>query len=96
MKSSLRKPLEGSWIKQGASLVADRVELEIERRVRDDLRQVAAASDGWDRLLVDPLDNTYWELTFPKSEMHGGGPKLLAPVSVDCLLYTSPSPRDRG
>ena len=30
-----------------------------------------------------------WDKVFPKSEMVGHG-------KVTCLLYTSPSPRDRG
>ncbi|MEL7344615.1 MAG: Imm27 family immunity protein [Pseudomonadota bacterium] len=83
MTNSPRVPLEGSWIKQGSSVVADHVELEIERRLREELQQVAISDDGWDRLLVDPLDNSYWDLTFPRSEMHGGGPKLLSPVSLE-------------
>ncbi|WP_270729636.1 Imm27 family immunity protein [Shimia sp. Alg240-R146] len=80
MTSSPKKPLAGSWIKQGSSIVADQTELEIERRMREDLQQVSASDDGWELLFVDPLDGTYWELTFPQSSMHGGGPKLLSPV----------------
>ncbi|MEP5760859.1 MAG: Imm27 family immunity protein [Litoreibacter sp.] len=64
-------------------MIPDHIELEIERLMREDLRHVASCDEGWDRLLLDPVDDTYWELTFPRSEIHGGGPKLLSPVSLD-------------
>ena len=83
MTNSSKEPLEGSWIKHGSSVVADRVELEIERRLREELRQVATSDGGWDRLLIYPLDDSYWELTFSQSETHGGGPNLLSPVSLE-------------
>ena len=38
---------------------------------------IDAESGGWDKLYRDPVDGRYWLLTYPHSEMHGGGPPQL-------------------
>ncbi len=40
---------------------------------------IKIASDGidWTVLYQDPEDKRYWELTFPNSELQGGGPPSL-------------------
>ena len=83
MKKSTREPLVGSWIKRGGSVVADGIELEIERILRDELRHIAYSDDGWEQLLLDKVVDEYWELTFPEGELHGGGPRMLSPVTND-------------
>jgi hypothetical protein len=45
------------------------------------LKKVAADASGWYILYQDPKDKRYWELSFPKSEMQGGGPRLLSVLS---------------
>ena len=45
------------------------------------LREIARDSSGWDTLYVDPEDGRFWELTYPNSEMHGGGPPHLKCLS---------------
>jgi immunity protein 27 of polymorphic toxin system len=37
----------------------------------------------WSKLYLDPVDGGYWELTYPQSEMHGGGPPQLVHISAD-------------
>lgn len=39
------------------------------------------AGGGWDTLYRDPEDARYWELTYPESHMHGGGPPRLTYLS---------------
>jgi Immunity protein 27 len=34
-------------------------------------------SGGWETLYRDPSDGRLWERTYPRSEMHGGGPPRL-------------------
>jgi len=34
-------------------------------------------SGGWEKLYKDPADGRYWLLTYPFSEMQGGGPPTL-------------------
>ena len=38
---------------------------------------------GWSALHFDPADGRLWELTFPESRLHGGGPPLLHVVSEE-------------
>jgi len=49
--------------------------------IRNYLRKVATDESGWEVLYVDPEDGRVWELTFPNSEMQGGGPRLLMLIS---------------
>ncbi|MGZ5170952.1 MAG: Imm27 family immunity protein, partial [Burkholderiales bacterium] len=39
------------------------------------------ASGAWLRLYKDPTDGRLWELTYPHSEMHGGGPRILRVIT---------------
>jgi len=42
---------------------------------------------GWEALYIDHNDNRFWELTYPKSEMQGGGPPLLKNIDKN-LAFT--------
>lgn len=84
MDYSARQSLVGSWIVRDGEVFLDEVALEIERRLRDELIKIASSTDGWSSLLIDDSKNEYWELTYPQSEMHGGGPKTLSPISRGC------------
>lgn len=39
--------------------------------------KIGTADDGWSILYQDKEDGRYWELTYPESGMHGGGPPTL-------------------
>jgi hypothetical protein len=41
---------------------------------------------GWEVLYKDPKDNRFWELTYPNSDMQGGGPPLLKNIDKDMVL----------
>ena len=71
--------LIGNWIKNGSAVVGDPTEVRISRLIANDLQKVAVGpeSGGWETLYRDPADGRYWELTYPRGEMHGGGPKRL-------------------
>ena len=62
-----------------ADSVCDRVEWLVKFR----LQRVAADPSGWNTLYRDPRDGRLWELTYPRSEMHGGGPPTLTLVAKD-------------
>jgi hypothetical protein len=50
------------------------------------LQRIAARPDLWTELYRDPADGRFWELSYPDSGLHGGGPPRLAVVdSVDAL-----------
>lgn len=67
----------------GASVVADEVEDEIERRLHSELTLVASSDDGWSRLLICSSTGDCWELTHPNSSWHGGGSKNLAKIAKE-------------
>ena len=75
--------LVGEWVQHQSGVVSDHTCNRIEWLVAQLLERMAADSSGWDTLLRDPRDGRLWERTFPKSEMHGGGPptlRLLSPA----------------
>jgi hypothetical protein len=72
--------LRGSWLMRPAGLVADATCQRIEALLST-LAKLGTSDAGWSALYRDPSDGRLWELTFPQSEMHGGGPPRLAVVS---------------
>ena len=73
--------LVGKWIQTESSLEKDETCLRIERLISDYLIKTANGNSGWEKLYQDPEDNRYWELTYPESEMHGGGAPTLRNLS---------------
>lgn len=53
----------------------------IQQLVSHRLERIGATDGGWSVLYRDPADGRYWELTYPQSEMHGGGPARLTELS---------------
>ena len=71
--------LVGKWIQQGTSVIADEASVRIKALTHSYLVKVAGG--GWETLYQDPNDLRYWELDFPQSELHGGGPPSLRYLS---------------
>jgi hypothetical protein len=69
------------WVQQQGGVVGDHTCKRIEWLVAQRLQRVATDPPGWETLLRDPRDGRLWEHTFPKSEMHGGGPPTLRLIS---------------
>ena len=46
----------------------------IQQLIRDELVKIARDLTGWRVLYRDPKDGRLWQLSYPQSEMHGGGP----------------------
>jgi hypothetical protein len=69
--------LIGTWRRVGNTVEADSTAHRIDRLVKNQLRQLAQDSSGWDVLYQDPNDGRFWELTYPNSDWHGGGPPRL-------------------
>jgi|SRR6266446_5058120 len=74
--------LVGQWRFEGGKVVADATCQRIEQLTREELQEFARDPTGWDVLFKDPNDGRFWELTYPQSEMHGGGPPRLTHVSA--------------
>ena len=75
--------LVGHWVVEDGRVVADETAKRIAVLVRDWLESVSRVDGGWARLLRDPSDGRFWEMTYPMSEMHGGGPPILKVISED-------------
>jgi hypothetical protein len=75
--------LVGRWVDDGNTIVPDEVCKRIDSLVHDYLVKIGSDTSGWSVLFRDPRDNRLWELTYPSSDSHGGGPPLLRSVDSD-------------
>jgi hypothetical protein len=75
--------LAGSWISENGRVRGDDTECRIEWLLAERLERLAMDSSGWEGLYRHGRTGRLWELTYPHSEMHGGGPKRLHAISVE-------------
>lgn len=75
--SSTETCLVGSWVENGKSVVQDSICERIQWLTDSYFEQIAVDGDNWSALYKNPKDGNYWELTYPQSHMHGGGPPKL-------------------
>lgn len=75
--------LLGEWKVTGGVVVADATCKRIETLVEQILQKVAVDKSGWDTLYRDSEDGRYWELTYPHSSWHGGGPPRLTCLTAE-------------
>jgi hypothetical protein len=83
--------LVGNWLVRNNELIADEVCQEIEHLISTRLERVASREEDWTVLYIDPNDQSYWELTYPQSEMRGGGPPRQAKLSIESVRRAYPS-----
>lgn len=69
--------LIGEWKVVDGKIAGNEACERIEYLVSSVLKEVGRDATGWDILYRDPHDNRYWELIYPQSHMHGGGPPQL-------------------
>ena len=69
--------IRGRWTTDAGKVEADQTCRRIEQLVAGYLREVGRDASGWDVLYSDPSDGRYWELIYPESHLHGGGPPTL-------------------
>ena len=78
------KRLIGDWIVEDDGSVKGDVTCERIRWLTDTFFElIVVDGDSWSALYRNPDDGNYWELTYPQSEMHGGGPPALERVTSD-------------
>lgn len=75
--------LVGRWQARGPRITSDAICARIERLISDYLVSLGTDESGWDALYRDPLTGRLWELTWPQSDQHGGGPPRLRLVHAD-------------
>jgi len=74
--------LVGRWVNKGPRVVADATAERIEWLIAEHLVLISAHVSGWDELYRDPITGKLWELTWPQSELHGGGPPRLTQIGA--------------
>lgn len=81
--------LRGSWIVLSGKVTGDEVEDRIDALIHGELEKLGNDSSGWETLYRDPSDGRLWELTYPQSGMHGGGPRRLHVIdrAAACRKY---------
>jgi hypothetical protein len=75
--------LIGAWKMKLEKVIGDPTCERIEWLIRNCLVQLGTDSSGWDELYRDPDDGRLWELTWPQSHMHGGGPPRLTYMTIE-------------
>jgi hypothetical protein len=75
--ASNERKIRGEWVVKQGVVQADGNCRRIQALLSEHLHLLGRDASGWDQLYVDPDDDRYWELTYPESELHGGGPPLL-------------------
>ena len=73
----------GTWILHKDRILGDPIEQRIGNLVSDVLEYLADHPEqgGWRRLYRDPGDGRLWELSRPRIEMQGGGPRALRVIA---------------
>jgi hypothetical protein len=69
--------LVGAWALKDGKMMANATARRIQWLIEHQLVELGADSSGWDALYRDPSDGRLWELTYPQSDSHGGGPPRL-------------------
>lgn len=75
--------LVGRWRMADGIVQPDPTSRRIERLVTKHLRHLGCDASGWDELYRDPDDGRLWELTYPESDVEGGGPPRLTCIPED-------------
>lgn len=77
--------LTGNWVFEGGRMRDDDICERVSWLIQNYLVQLAYSRDGgaWETLFRDPRDGRLWERTYPRSEMHGGGPPQLVLLTLE-------------
>jgi hypothetical protein len=70
---------------ENGQMRADSVSERIRWLTSHHLRKIGVSkySGAWETLFQDPDDGRFWELTYPQSEMQGGGSPALSLLTRD-------------
>ena len=66
----------GKWKLKDGRMIRDENCKLIEKLIHNEFTKVQTSEDGW-TVTYKSKDGTIWELTYPESHLHGGGPPKL-------------------
>ena len=75
--------LQGQIVFQNGQVDFDETAKRIEYLIMSNLKKIKSDNSGWFILYLDEFDNRYWELSYPKSELQGGGAPKLENVDIN-------------
>ncbi|WP_200974468.1 Imm27 family immunity protein [Echinicola sp. 20G] len=75
----MEKEIIGKWVFKDGKTVADANCHLIESMIKNDLKEFENSEDGWTRRYKH-ANGSIWELTYPESHLHGGGPPKLSRI----------------
>lgn len=75
--------LDGRWDLKAGAVAGNATSRRIRWLVEHRLLRLGNDPSGWDTLYRDPGDGRLWELTYPQSDTHGGGPPRLACIGAE-------------
>lgn len=86
--------IEGDWELVNGRIAPNATVMRIRRLIGEELTKLAVSSTGWEALNRAPADGRYWELTYLKGEMHGGGPESLRLIDWQTAAQKYELPRE--
>jgi hypothetical protein len=74
--------LREKWVWREGRLIVEGPARQIDEMLLAKLSEVAADSSGWRKLYRHNDTGKLWELDYPQSESHGGGPRRLRELNL--------------
>lgn len=74
--------LNDRWVVEGSKVHAESDAARIDALLAAELVRLSATDGGWRTLYQHRATGTLWELSYPQSEMHGGGPRRLRQLQL--------------
>lgn len=74
-----KKEIIGHWKFENGNVIADSNCKIIESMIKQELTKIGTSDDGW-TIIYKANDGTIWELSYPQSHYHGGGPPKLVQI----------------
>jgi len=80
--SSPLEDLADHWVVRGSKVSAEGDAAKIDALLSAELIKLSTADGGWRTLYRHRRTGGLWELSYPQSEMHGGGPRRLRQLAL--------------
>ena len=76
-------PLIGQWIILEGQVIGDEACKRIEWAIENELEEVCSDASGWETVYRNFDQSQYWLLSYPQSELQGGGPPKLESIGTN-------------